>query len=211
MKQELRGDPANLWAMEKLWRIELFGGLTARSGHTAISRFYSRKVGALFARLALYSEQAHSREELVERFWPDTRPDAGRLNLRAGLASLRRQFEPPGTTAGSILIADRDTVRLNPERLTVDVAEFDAALRAAGRTSDLQKRILLLERAAELYRGELLPGYFDDWILAERQRLADAATDALQRLSCAYKEDGDLRRALEYAHRSLRLDPLREE
>jgi predicted ATPase/DNA-binding SARP family transcriptional activator len=197
--------------MEKLWRIELFGGLTARSGHTTVSRFYSRKVGALFARLALYAEQAHAREELAERFWPDARPEAGRLNLRAGLASLRRQFEPPGTTAGSILIADRDTVRLNPERVTVDVAEFDAALLAAGRASDLQKRILLLERGVELYRGALLPGYFDDWILAERQRLADAGTDALQRLSCAYKEVGDLRLALEYAHRSLRLDPLREE
>jgi len=113
---------ANQYGMDTWWRIELFNGLTARSGEVNLTRFYSQKVGHLLAYVALHSRIAHAREELADLFWPDSEPEAARLNLRVGLASLRRQLEPPGLPRGLILIATRDTIRLNPERVSTDVS-----------------------------------------------------------------------------------------
>ena len=39
-----------------------------------------------------------------------------------------------------------------------------------------------LTAAAALYRGELLPGYFEEWIFTERVRLAEAALRAFHQL-----------------------------
>ena len=62
-----------------------------------------------------------------------------------------------------------------------------------------------------MYGGDLLPGSYDDWVLAERDRLRVAATDALVRLAHESAERGDDARALEYGRELLRLDALRED
>ena len=71
-------------------------------------------------------------------------------------------MEPPGTAYGSILIADRHAVRLNPSAFTCDAVEFERLAR--------EKRF---DEARALYVGDLLPGFYDDWILIERDRLAE--------------------------------------
>src|SRR5262249_23792631 len=68
-----------------------------------------------------------------------------------------------------------------------------------------------LLQAIELHRGPLLAGYYDDWILPERQRLADLYTQALRRLAHGFCQAGDLDRALDCARRAVNADPLREE
>lgn len=200
-----------LTGMETWWRIELFNGVRAVSGAVILTRFYSQKVGSLLAYLALHCRQAHGREALAEQFWPEADPDAGRLNLRVGLAALRRQLEPPGVPRGSILLTDRTTVRLNSERVTTDVAEFQAAIRAAERTTDIVAQLSLWEQAEALAQGELLPGCYDEWALAERTRLNDLRIEVLQRLSAAWEQSGDLHKALDYAHQVLVLNTLHEE
>src|SRR5206468_3485662 len=68
-----------------------------------------------------------------------------------------------------------------------------------------------LERAVELYRGELLPGCFDDWVLQERQWLAERFFQALGQLLAHLERKSDFPRALEFARRGVAADPLREE
>lgn len=145
----------------------MLGRLRAETDGHLVTRFSTQKTAALLARLALWPHRSHSREELAELLWPDAEFDAARARLRQALASLRRQLEPPGVAAGSVLIADRTHVRLNPDAVATDVAEFEEALR--------HRR---LDRARALYGGELLPGFYDDWILAERARL-QASFDAI--------------------------------
>ena len=147
--------------MNTPWRIEMLGWLRAQSGDLTLTRFRTQKTALLLARLAFYPRRAHPREELADLLWPDADRDSGRNRLKQSLAILRRQLEPPGTPAGSVLIADRLSVRLNPAAVFTDVAEFEAALHA--------KQI---EQAATLYQGELLPGFYDDWVIEERERLA---------------------------------------
>lgn len=94
--------------------FQFLGRLSARRGDQTITRFASSRVAALLARLALFPRRDYPREELVDLLWPDSDLDAGRLSLRVALASLRRQLKPPGVPPGSVLVADRTTIRLRP-------------------------------------------------------------------------------------------------
>ncbi|HZT41780.1 MAG TPA: tetratricopeptide repeat protein [Chthonomonadaceae bacterium] len=194
------------------WRIEMFGGLSVHRPGRTIARFKTRKTAILLAYLAFYPDRTHPREELVENLWPDSEPDAGRTNLRVALNSLRRQLEPPGTEAGSVLLADRASVRLNPHAFSTDVADFEQAIQSAGVTPlPLTDRIELLAWAADLYRGPLLSGYYESWIVSEQQRLAGVFLRTLQQLVAMLQENGDTDRAILYAHRIISADPFQEE
>src|SRR5262245_39142818 len=121
-QQERRRAGANVVCMETLWRIEMLGGLRARRGDHVITRFRSQATGLLLAYLALHTQRAHPREELLVLLWPDADPAAGRLRLRVALHALRKQLEHPGTCPGRLLLADPLHVRLNPDAITTDVA-----------------------------------------------------------------------------------------
>ena len=152
--------------MDAPWRIQLLGVLRAEMGDLKVTRFATSRVAALLARLALHPRRAHSREELCDLLWPDADLGAARLSLRVAIASLRRQLEPSPLMHGSVLLADRSFVGLNLVAFRCDVADFEAALTTAGDEPEA------LARAAALYGGDLLPGFYDDWIVEERERLA---------------------------------------
>src|SRR5437879_1616243 len=165
--------------MDAPWRIEMLGGLRAVLGDRVVTRFRSHQTAGLLAYLAYYSRRSHPREELIERLWPERDPESGRNSFRVALSSLRRQLEPPGVPAGVVLVADRANLQLNPVAAVTDVAQFAAAIQAAERSGNADGRAEPLAEAVELYQGELLPGFFDDWILPERRRLAEAYLSAL--------------------------------
>src|SRR5260370_13508127 len=116
--------------MDGRWRIELLGGVRATEGNRVVPHFRRQKARALLAYLAYYPDRAHRREELIELLWPEVAPEDGRNSLRQTLFLLRPQLEPPGVPPGSVLAADRTSVRLNREAVTTDVAEFGAACSA---------------------------------------------------------------------------------
>jgi predicted ATPase/DNA-binding SARP family transcriptional activator len=199
--------------MAERWRIELFGGLRARHGERVISRFQKQKAGSLLAYLAYYP-RAHSREALAGVLWPGGDVEAGRSNLRGVLHALRRQLEPDLSSGDALLTADRDTVGLRPGAFTTDIAEWEAALGGASRpAADRQSvsSVARLARAVDLYRGELLSGCVDDWVLIERERRAEEYVRALRELAAALEQTGDLERAIQAARQAVDADPLREE
>ena len=193
------------------WKIDLLGGLRASSVERTLTRFQTQKTGALLAYLAFYRDRTHPREVLFELLWPECSPEAGRRSLRVALSSLRHQLEPPGVPQGAAIIADRNSVRLNLVAVTTDVAEFEAALQSAARAKSSTERLQHLTDAVELYRGPLLPDYYENWILLEQQRLSELFFDALRELLTQLAEAGDLNRALHYAFKGVSVDPLREE
>jgi predicted ATPase len=69
-----------------------------------------------------------------------------------------------------VIVADRQWLRVAPGAIGCDAPAFEAAARAGARAA-----------ALALYRGPLLPGYFDDWVVEERRRLetlAEALSEA---------------------------------
>ena len=147
--------------MEQCWRIELLGQLRACLGDQRTVPFQIEKSGALLAYLAYHTRHPQPRELIVELLWPEEDPEEARRKLRFMLHSLRRQLPYAASPGGSLLIAERTTLRLDPAALTTDVAEFRNTLQAAADPAQRGRRLEHLTTAVALYRGELLPGYYE--------------------------------------------------
>ncbi len=153
-----------------VWHIQLLGGLRGTRGSSVIAQFPSRAIALLLARLAMQPQRRHAREELIELLWPDVELEVGRNRLRQALSTLRRLLEPPDAQPDSVLSADRQTIGLVADAVTCDVAEFEQLLRRGA-----------VARALDCYRGELLPGFLDEWVEDERLRLSALQYRALAR------------------------------
>ena len=184
--------------------INLLGGFEARLASGEVLSLKGRKTQALVAYLALSPGQPRSREELVGLLWGDRGEEQARSSLRQSLSELRKAL---GEADHSPLIADRESVSLAAEALVVDVSAFEQSIDDGTPAA--------LERAAELYRGDLLDGIgvhhpaFEDWLGDERRRLNERACEALSRL-LDHHAAGDSETAIATGRRLLALDPLRE-
>jgi predicted ATPase len=144
------------------WQLRLLGAVELSDGRGNTLRLPSRAVALLLARLALQPQRQHAREELADLLWPGVSGEVGRNRLRQALSVLRSLVEPPGQAADSVLQADRRAVWLTPGAIHCDALAFQAALRAGERAA-----------AQQWYQGDLLPGYFEDWVLEERRHFAE--------------------------------------
>ena len=119
----------------------------------------SRPAQSLLAYLALTTGTAHRRERLAGLLWPDASESNARNNLRQALFRLRQVIE---TDDQPYLLADNITIAFDRDAdywLDTAALEGDAAGPEA------------TTAALAAYRGELLPGFYDDWVVLERERL----------------------------------------
>ena len=185
--------------------LTLLGGFDARLASGAALALPTHKYKALLAFLAVPAGQMHQRDGLVALLWGDRSHELGRTALRQALWVLRKALNTE-TAAG--LSIDGDLVGLDPSAVGVDVAEFERAA-ADGAPENL-------ERAAVLYRGELLAGIvareapFEEWLTVQRERLGELALQSLARLLAHQRKNGRLEAAAQTALRLLALDPLEE-
>jgi DNA-binding SARP family transcriptional activator len=74
-----------------------------------------------------------------------------------------------------------------------------------------QAEVAALERALDLYAGDLLPGCYDEWVMPERRRLETLFVGALEWLMRDHERRGLLVSGIRAGLRLLRHDPLRED
>ena len=192
-------------------RIHLFGGLNVYRGEQPLPGFPTQKSRGLFAFLALNHGRSHSRSTLVGRFWGDSPESVARKNLRTDIWRIRSVLEPQGVEPGSCLAVHQDEVALaSGVDHWLDIHEFEDTLDEAGTGEPCEAGARLLRHAVELYRGDLLEGVYDDWIIFERERLRLRYLDALERLIRHHDARGEWTQAAAYAQRLLASDPLRE-
>ena len=197
--------------MDARFRIELFGDMRVVQGEQTHTRFRTRKAAYVLAYLALNMPQAQPRERLVDLFWGDKEEAVGRDGLSTALAQLRRQLEPTGVPADSLLVADKQQVRLNSASVSVDVADFDRLINASRQSEDKSEKGSLLQQAIELYRGDLLPGCYEDWATGEQTRCRTLYLESLLQLIPLWEEAGRYADALGMAQRAGGADPFAEE
>lgn len=186
------------------WRIELLGGHRVQRGPRLLAPLCNRKSAALLAYLAVHPGP-HGRESLAEMLWPDSDPRAARNRLRVALSSLRQSLGDD-----ELLFTDRSSLALNGAICETDVVDFQAALERA-RTCQAGHRIAHWIAAFDLYRGRLLPDFFESWIPAAEAELEANYVGAVRALMAALRQNGQEQRALEYGRHALSLLPLREE
>lgn len=192
-------------------RIEMFGQLKVIRADQELTRFRTHKIGWILAYLALHREQSVPRERLIDLFWPEMDLDTGRGNLNNALSSLRRQLDLSNTLENGVLVADRQSVRLDPQTVRTDVQDFEEFLHAASRSVPGPQQISFLERATALYRGGLLHGCYEEWAIQEQQRLHGLYADALAHWSEALEKNGEFTNALAVTQRAVQSDVYREE
>jgi DNA-binding SARP family transcriptional activator len=128
----------------------------------------SRAGQSLFAYLALTAGTPHRREKLAGMLWADTTDEIARKNLRQELWRIRKALSGGEPAKADYLIADEFTLQFNrAAEYWLDAVQLERP------DLDLQSLIANLS----LYQGELLPGFYDEWVSLERERV-DAVFEA---------------------------------
>jgi DNA-binding SARP family transcriptional activator/predicted ATPase len=191
--------------------IRLLGDFSLIYGDRQVAGLNSMRLQSLLAYLVLHRDAPQQRRHLAFLFWPDTSEGQARNNLRQLLHQLRQAFPE----VEHFLSADKHIVHWQPVTpFHLDVAEFEQALTLANATTRQHDQHVLqvaLEQVDSLYRGDLLPNCYDEWILPERERLRQWHLKALEHLLRLFEEQGESVAAIRYARRLLGLDPLSED
>jgi len=133
----------------------------------------SRAGQSLLAYLALSAGMAHRREKIAGVLWPDTTDENARKNLRHELWRIRKALSSETGSNKAYILADDFSLTFNRE------IDYWLDAEQLGKTdSDLQSLITNLS----LYHGELLPGFYEDWINLERERIQTAFDVRMERL-----------------------------
>jgi DNA-binding SARP family transcriptional activator len=184
-----------------LSRLVLLGpvSLTDPAGSSHRRASQQRRI-AMLASIAASPGGAVSRDRLLGLLWPDRDERTARHLLADSLYVLR------GTLGDDAIVTSGDVVRLSPDRVWTDVAEFRRAV-SEGRWSD----------AMSLYRGDFLDAFhvrkaadFERWAHAERARLRALARRAASARASELERTGHLGDALAAVERTLEIAPLDE-
>jgi DNA-binding SARP family transcriptional activator len=187
-------------------RIRLLGELDLRLDGLPLAPLESARAESLLAYLLLHREAPQSRQRLAFLLWPDSTEPQARTNLRHVLHNLRRALPD----LDRFLQVTQRTLQWRPDGpCWLDVAAFQACLsRADGADGG---GVAALTEAVELYRGDLLEGAQDEWLLGEREQLRRRYLGALERLATLLAARGDHAEAIAHAEQLLRADPLHEQ
>jgi predicted ATPase/DNA-binding SARP family transcriptional activator len=184
----------------KVLHIRLLGDFSLVYGDEPVRTINTARLQSLLAYLVLHRDAPQPRYHVAFQLWPASREAQALTNLRKLFYELRQALPE----ADYILRADTHTLQWLPDAaFTLDVADFENGVAQAA-------SVQALRDAVALYRGDLLPSCYDDWILPERERLRQAYAEAIERLVALLEDEHDYRAALGCAERLLRLDPLRE-
>ena len=138
------------------------------------------------------------RTHLAGTLWPDTTEERALSSLRASVLRLKR-LAPGLAEASRWTVGLGRGVRVDAHRLLASVSRADA-----GALDDPDVVSLILQG------GEVLPGWNDDWLIYERERLHQLRIRALDRIARQALEHGDLAVALDAAREALVAEPLLE-
>ncbi|NEM06076.1 AfsR/SARP family transcriptional regulator [Geodermatophilus normandii] len=180
--------------------VTLLDGFSVRAGRAAgrpAAEELPRSVQRVVAHLCLASRPA--RAAVSGHLWPDVPEDRAQASLRSALWRLRRSVP-------DLVDASHDTLRL-AVGVRIDVHELNvwAELVCDSRTGVDR---VTLPRPALL--GDLLPGWYDDWVLLERDRLHQLRLHALETAATRLCTAGRYAGALQAAYLAIRAEPLRE-
>jgi len=181
-------------------RITLLDGFALRlegAGTRTTTPELPRAIQRLVAHICLY--QGRPRALVAGNLWPDVPEGHAHGSLRSALWRLQRIAPGLVCSAGDCL-ALADGVGLDVQEVH-DWARRARDARAGADDVRVPDGVL---------RGDLLPGWYDDWVLLERERLRQVMLHALESAAERLSAAGRPEEALEAAYAAVRVEPLRE-
>ena len=133
----------------------------------------SRPAQSLFAYLILHAGTAHRREKLAGMLWPDSLEETARDNLRHALWRVRKALQ--SASAVHYLKANDLSIMFNAsEDCRLDASELEKLDESASADE--------LMSALSEYGGELLPGFYEEWVVLEREHISSIFEHHMARL-----------------------------
>lgn len=204
------GRPAPLGRQEAAVEIRLLGAPEITGAGRSLPR-PAPVVLQLLTYLVLHHR--HQRSLVCTDFWPDVAEQQARRRLNTAVWRLRSYLDPVlGGRAQAVIRAEADDLVFNPAGTCwCDISSFEAAVQRM-RSSGFEDpgAAADLEDAVALYRGDLLEGCYDDWLLRDREHLLQCYLSALEHLAEWHHRAGNLDRAVELADQVVDRDPFRE-
>ena len=148
----------------------------------------------LVALLALRGRKPRS--QIAGTLWPDTTDERALTSLRSAVLRVRR-------SANGLLEFSHSTLALAPD-VRIDVQEV-VRWAAAGQPTGHDRWWVNVLRGADL-----LPGWYEDWVVFERERLQLLRLAALESVALHALERGDHDTAVTAALEAIAIEPLRE-
>jgi DNA-binding SARP family transcriptional activator/tetratricopeptide (TPR) repeat protein len=189
-------------------RVSLLGEQSITDDGTGVRARSSRTV-ALIGFLATHAGSPQARQCIAGLFWPDSADGQALTNLRRELHQLRQVLDDEP----SLIVTSRDLCWCDTGTCHVDVRTFDierGAARRAAAADDDDGVLRHAARALAQYRGDFLPGLYEDWVLEARSLLERQCVDLCDLVCAARARGGDLAGAVEAARRRIQLQPLEE-
>ncbi|MEN9934411.1 MAG: hypothetical protein RLZZ387_990 [Chloroflexota bacterium] len=214
--------PHNDYMNTMTLRLSLLGTYQAQLANRTLSEFGTNKARILLAYLAVESDRPHERSHLACLLWPNATSEQALSQLRQTLHRLNQLVEvPPGHPP--ILHITRQTVHLDPTRVTVDAIQLTTALATAShhRHRSLpacRTCITSLVAALDLYHGPFLEGSHSDdslklehWLLTTRDHIDRQVAAALSAIASYHERRTEYDRAEAALSRWLAVEPWAEE
>jgi serine/threonine protein kinase/DNA-binding SARP family transcriptional activator len=162
--------------------IRLFGQFSVQIDGRPIE-LPSRPAQSLLAYLVLNAGKVNRREKLAGLIWQDTTEENSRRYLRTALWRIRKSLGQDRESGEDYILADKISVTFNDKtNFSVDAGTLARDYQGEPCPEDLIDDL-------SLFGGELLPGFYDDWVVLEREVLNVSFERKIQRLlDCLVQE-----------------------
>jgi DNA-binding SARP family transcriptional activator len=178
-------------------KIYLLGQFKLLDGEVQLE-LPSRPAQSLLAYLVLNAGLTQRREKLAGMLWPEATEANARSYLRQALWRIRKALGSESSTWEQYLQISDISVAFNDQAdYWLDVN----ALLAVGEATAPEE----MAAAVALYKGELLPGFYEEWVLLERDRLQAAYHQRMKLLLDSLLAQGAWQKALKWAEQWIRL------
>jgi DNA-binding SARP family transcriptional activator len=183
-------------AVRQTVRLGLLEGFQLEGSDGDIELPYSSQ--RVLALLAMQSRRP-SRAWVAATLWSDCSEERAGGNLRSAIWRINR-------SGRQLVAADTRAIRLGPE-IVVDLHDSMAQAHEVLR-SDFAPENARVEGLVDV--GELLPGWYDDWVITERERFRQLRLHALEKLCEQLARAGRFGHAVEAGLAAVAGEPLRE-
>jgi WD40 repeat protein/DNA-binding SARP family transcriptional activator len=178
-------------------KIHLLGQFKLQANHLPLE-LPSRPAQSLLAYLALNPGVTYRREKLASLFWPEATETNARRYLRKVLWQVRKSLTSGALAWDNYLqISDIEVAFNDHSDYWLDADLLLARVEATSADD--------LIEVVHLYRGELLPGFYDQWTVLERERLLLAYHRKMNLLLELLIQNGQWHEALKWGEQWIRL------
>ncbi len=173
------------------------------------------KAKQLFQLLLTKRQHLLAREEIVTQLWEESDEETAQRDFKVALNALNKALEPNREARASAFFIQRHGSSYGFNLASgyhIDAEEFERLVSAGLAETDLDQAMILLEKGLAYYFGEYLPECrYEDWCIAERERLHVLYLRGAEKLAQSYVTMEQYDASIRWCEKILQADDCWEE